>query len=538
MPLQIGQREPSRRAARALEARHVDLDRGLGEREEVRAQADLAVGAEDRAGERQQRALEVGERDVLVDGEALDLVELRRVRRVGVAAVHAPGDDDVERRRLGLHRPHLHRRRVGAQDDVEGSRRHPARVRRRSVSDRRARGCVGVVVQRVEVVVDGLDLGPLGDPEAEAEEHVLDLAPRRGEQVQAADRLRRAARQRDVDGVGARAVLELAAGERSRALVDERLERLARLVGGLAGRAALARAAAADAAQDAGAARPCARGSARAAPRAPRCAAAPAISASASVAQLLDALDHTGAILRPGQLVERDRRRHRGVQRLAAIGMWATRSQAATTSAGRPSRSAPTTSVIVALRRARTAARPRRRRARSARRAASSTPGARATGTREDRAHRRAHGLRAERVGAARPERDRGRAERERRAQDRADVARIARRRAGRRTAGRRAPPSAPRRRRACAMPEPSPPTRVEQRRLDLARRPGRCPRRRAGRPAASPPRAAAATRSSPSATKRPRSSRVAPPREPADLLELVVVRAGDGHEMKKGAVL
>ena len=73
----------------ALEARDVDLDARLGEREEVRAQAHLALVAEDRPGEREQRALEVGERDVLVDREALDLVELRRVRRVVVAPVDA-----------------------------------------------------------------------------------------------------------------------------------------------------------------------------------------------------------------------------------------------------------------------------------------------------------------------------------------------------------------------------------------------------------------------------------------------------------------
>ena len=52
----------------------------------MRAQADLAVVAEDRAREGQQRALEVGERDVLVDREALDLVELRRVRGVASRA--------------------------------------------------------------------------------------------------------------------------------------------------------------------------------------------------------------------------------------------------------------------------------------------------------------------------------------------------------------------------------------------------------------------------------------------------------------------
>jgi hypothetical protein len=57
----------------------------------VRAQADLAVVAEDRAGEAQQRALQVAERQALVDRQALDLVELRRVRRVVVGPVDAPG---------------------------------------------------------------------------------------------------------------------------------------------------------------------------------------------------------------------------------------------------------------------------------------------------------------------------------------------------------------------------------------------------------------------------------------------------------------
>jgi hypothetical protein len=57
------------------------------------------------------------------------------------------------------------------------------------------------VVERVEVVVRGVDLGPLGDVEAQPEEHVLDLAPRRREDVVAADRLRRRAGERHVDTV-------------------------------------------------------------------------------------------------------------------------------------------------------------------------------------------------------------------------------------------------------------------------------------------------------------------------------------------------
>jgi hypothetical protein len=42
----------------------------------VRAEPNLAPFAEDRAREREQRALEVAERDVGVDREPLDLVEL------------------------------------------------------------------------------------------------------------------------------------------------------------------------------------------------------------------------------------------------------------------------------------------------------------------------------------------------------------------------------------------------------------------------------------------------------------------------------
>ena len=81
--------------------------------------------------------------------------------------------------------------------------------RRRTCPTPAARGCCGRVVERVEVVVDEVDLRPLGDPEAEAEEDVLDLAPGRGQQVQAADRRDRRAGQRDVDAVGGQPGVEL-----------------------------------------------------------------------------------------------------------------------------------------------------------------------------------------------------------------------------------------------------------------------------------------------------------------------------------------
>src|SRR6185312_1791085 len=84
-------------AARALaqEAGDVDLDARLGEREEVRAQPDLAVAAEELAGEVLERPLQVGQRQPAVDGEPFDLHEPGRVGGVErVATVAAARADD------------------------------------------------------------------------------------------------------------------------------------------------------------------------------------------------------------------------------------------------------------------------------------------------------------------------------------------------------------------------------------------------------------------------------------------------------------
>ena len=93
-------RVPADRAARAVAdvAGDVRLDRRLGEREVVRAELRPPLLAEQRLHQQVERPEQVGERDPLVDREPLDLVEDRRVRRVGrVAAVHAAERDDVDR---------------------------------------------------------------------------------------------------------------------------------------------------------------------------------------------------------------------------------------------------------------------------------------------------------------------------------------------------------------------------------------------------------------------------------------------------------
>ncbi len=144
------------------------------------------VLAEERLQEVVERALEVAERDALVDGEALDLVEGRRVRRVGrVPPVDAAERDDVDGRLLRLHRPDLRRRRLGAEHrlvvEEERLQRRPRRVPRREV-------------ERVEVVARRLDLPAVDDRVAEPEEDVLDLAPDLRDEVEvpAPDRARRA----------------------------------------------------------------------------------------------------------------------------------------------------------------------------------------------------------------------------------------------------------------------------------------------------------------------------------------------------------
>ncbi len=90
----------------------------------------------------------------------------------------------------------------------------------------------GSVVERVEVVVNGLHLRALEHREAEPEEDVFELAHRLGEHVQASDRLRRASGQRHVDALAREAALELGAAQLHRPLLDQRLEPAAHLVGG------------------------------------------------------------------------------------------------------------------------------------------------------------------------------------------------------------------------------------------------------------------------------------------------------------------
>ena len=187
--------------AAAEEARHVELDARLGEREEVRAQPQSRGRRRTAPGELLERALEVAEREAAVDGEALDLLEHRRVRRVErVAPVDAARADHVDGRRLRSIVAHLHRRGVRAQADARGD---PERVR---VG---LRGMVVGRVERREVVVVELDLGALGDAIADARRRCPRSRAATCDSRCAHAARDDVARQRDVDGVLAQAPLQL-----------------------------------------------------------------------------------------------------------------------------------------------------------------------------------------------------------------------------------------------------------------------------------------------------------------------------------------
>src|ERR1035438_9258168 len=161
--------------AAAEDAAHLHVGAGLGEGEERRIETRLHRRAEQRLHRVVQRALQVAEGDVGVHRQAFDLVEYRRVGGVErIVAMHLAGDHDAHRRRLLLHGANLHRRSVGAQQQtiarglalLAGDEQRVLRI---------ARGMVRREVERLEVVVVGLDLGAFADGVAHRFEYGDDL---------------------------------------------------------------------------------------------------------------------------------------------------------------------------------------------------------------------------------------------------------------------------------------------------------------------------------------------------------------------------
>src|SRR5690348_4761570 len=190
--------EPTALAVLGLPA-DIHLGRGLGEGEVAGAEAHLEIALEEGADELGQRALEVGETGGLVDQQAFDLVEHRRVGLVRIAAVDLARRDDADRRLAPGHAADLHRRRMRAQQatvtEVEGVVHGACRMVRREV-------------QRLEVVPVVLDLRAIGTLVAEPREDRRDAFQRAGDRVDAAA-LAIAPGQADVELLGSEAAIEL-----------------------------------------------------------------------------------------------------------------------------------------------------------------------------------------------------------------------------------------------------------------------------------------------------------------------------------------
>src|SRR6185436_18256173 len=89
---------------------NVDFERGFGEREERRPEPHVdVVDLEERLAELVQDPFEMAEMRALVDDKAFDLVELRRMGRIGIDAIGAARADHADRRLLAEHGAHLHR---------------------------------------------------------------------------------------------------------------------------------------------------------------------------------------------------------------------------------------------------------------------------------------------------------------------------------------------------------------------------------------------------------------------------------------------
>ena len=169
-----------------------------------------------RAQEVDQRALQMAERQVAIEDQALALVEHRRVRRVVVGAVGAADDDDADRRRLRQHGADLHRRGLRAQH----RRRRVARARQVERVVVGARGMVRRDVERAEIHPVGFDVGTIGDRAAHGAEDRGDLLHGAADRMDQAG-LARARRQGGIEAFGGQAGVEFGVLQRGTAGLDQ-----------------------------------------------------------------------------------------------------------------------------------------------------------------------------------------------------------------------------------------------------------------------------------------------------------------------------
>ena len=176
---------------------HVHFGGRLGEREVVRAELGRhAVGLEEARDEGFQHPFELAHMRALVDDEALDLMEHRRVGLVGIAAEHPARRDQAEGRPARQHGADLHRRGVGAQKLA-----HAVFI---GIEEKRvvhfARRMLVREVERGEVMEIVLDVRAFGDREAHLGEDGDDLVHDLQGRMHAAARTARAG-QGEVDAL-------------------------------------------------------------------------------------------------------------------------------------------------------------------------------------------------------------------------------------------------------------------------------------------------------------------------------------------------
>ena len=171
----------------------------------MRAEACLdIIDLEELAHEIDEAPLEVAHMDVLLDDEAFDLVEHRRVGRVPVITVDTARHEDADRRFLGLHHAHLNRAGMGAKHFW---RRAFLRVEEEGVMGF-ARRVTFREVQRGEIMPVILNVRAFGDGEAHIAEDSGDLFEDLHDRVQLALR-RRNRRQGHIDALGLEFFLQL-----------------------------------------------------------------------------------------------------------------------------------------------------------------------------------------------------------------------------------------------------------------------------------------------------------------------------------------
>ena len=214
----------------------------------MRAEAGLAIRAEDLLAHVVKRALQVAEGDALVDNQALNLVELRKVRGVShIAAVHLARRDNVDGKLLVLHHVNLHAGSLSTQQHVGLA----AHVRAHSLAvgidrtvnhiERILHGTAGMIGRRVqsrEIVVVGLHLGSFGYRIAQAKEDLGNLVNHAVDEMARAHLLR-ATGKRHVNRRRVNGGLKLGRIQHGLTLGKRLLNRDARLVDGLTHRCAL-----------------------------------------------------------------------------------------------------------------------------------------------------------------------------------------------------------------------------------------------------------------------------------------------------------